>query len=96
MLLTQGFEPRPHWWEDSAVITAAPLVDKTPQYECERFYVLFLLHYLLDYCFKYFRLSSLPPEGFIKTIKGVIHPISKHFVAHRFFYLWLKICLVIG
>ena len=38
MLFTQGFEPRPHWWEDSAVITAAPLVDKTPQYECERFY----------------------------------------------------------
>ena len=38
MLLTLGFEPRPHWWEASALTTAAPLVDKTPQYECELFY----------------------------------------------------------
>ena len=85
MLLTLGFEPRQHWWEASALTTAAPLVDKTHNMNVNAFIILFLLYYLLDYCFKNFRLSSLPPEGFIQTIKGVIHPISKHFVVHRFF-----------
>ena len=30
MALTPGFEPRPHWWEASALITALPLLPLTP------------------------------------------------------------------
>ena len=80
-----GFEPRPHWWEARALTTAAPLADKTPQCKCELFYRSFLLYHLLYYCLKNFQLSSLQPEGFIQTIKGVIHQVSKHFVVHQFF-----------